>query len=92
MDRQHTRMTPKWTESTPRACTAGSRMGARMTMAGPVSMTMPSTRKIKTRTVITAKAEWKLVVMNSSTILVALVRDSTRPNAVANASTKARPP
>ena len=92
MDRQHTRMTPKWTSSTPRACTAGSSTGARMMMAGPVSMTMPSSRKMTTSTVSRAQLELKLAVRKLVTALVALVRESTRPKAVAKASTKARPP
>ena len=75
-----------------RYSTAGSSTGARMMMAGPVSMTMPRIRKMTTRTVITEKEEWKLLVIKSSTTRLARVRDSTRPKAVAKASTKARPP
>lgn len=61
-------------------------------MAGPVSMTMPRSRNTSTSTVSRRAAEWKLLTINASTAWVALVMDSTRPKAVAKASTKARPP
>ena len=61
-------------------------------MAGPVSMTMPRIRNRMTRTDRTLQEVVKLPTMKSSITLVARVRDSTRPKAVAKASTKARPP
>ena len=55
-------------------------------------MTMPRIRNRMTRTDRTLQEVVKLPTMNSSITLVARVRDSTRPKAVAKASTKARPP
>ena len=63
-----------------------------MMIAGPVSITMPRIRKMKTRIDITAQLEWKFDVMKFVMIDVAFVSDSTLPNAVAKAKTKARPP
>ena len=92
MDRQHTSTTPRWMGSTPNFLQAGSSTGTRMMMAGPVSITMPKSRKITTNTVSTATPEVKFPRIKLSTALVARVMDSTRPKAVANARTKANPP
>ena len=38
--KQQTRITPKWTGSTPKASIAGNRIGAKMMIAGPATFTI----------------------------------------------------
>jgi len=92
MDKQQTSTTPRCTGSTPNFTQAGSSTGDKIMIAGPVSITIPNRKNMITSTVSTEKAEWKLPKMKVSTALVALVKESTRPKAVAKASTNAKPP
>ena len=63
-----------------------------MMIAGPVSMIMPRIKNMIVQTLRTDTALVKFATMNSCTAAVACVSERTRPNAVANARTNARPP
>ena len=88
IDKQHTIITPKCTGSTPIDCTAGSRMGDSITMAGPVSITIPSNKKITTIPVKTDILDVKLLSIKFSISAGALAKAKTRPKAIAKARTK----
>lgn len=90
IDRQHTIITPKCTGFTPKDLTAGSKIGDRITIAGPVSITIPSNRNIITIPASTVKLVVKLFKINPSINAGAFANARTLPNATANASTKQR--
>ncbi len=90
IDKQQTIITPKCTGCTPKAWTAGNSMGASITMAGPVSITIPSSKNTITIPVKTVKLVVKLFNINPSIIAGALAKAKTLPKAIANASTKQR--
>ena len=90
IDKQHTIITPKCTGCTPKALTAGSKIGDKMTIAGPVSITIPSKRNITTMPVNTVKLVVKLFKINPSINAGAFANARTLPKATANASTKQR--
>jgi len=90
--KQQTRTTPKWTGSTPKASIAGNRIGAKIMIAGPVSITIPRIRNRIMQKVRAIQASPNVEVMKLVIAADAPVRESTRPNAVAKASTNAKPP
>jgi hypothetical protein len=68
--------------------TTGSSIGAKITMAGPVSITIPMSRNIATIIPVTAAADVKLPSMNAETMAGAYRSVRTFPNATANARRK----
>ena len=85
-----TMMIPRWITSMLSSVSSGISMGARISRAGPVSMTMP----IKSRATLMMSRistfEWKLLVINCARMVGICRIVRTRPNAVATAIISAR--